>query len=90
MLTLCGRNQYGVWLDRPELDIDLGTPSGAPVQDASGAWQRDYQLGKALVNPSSTQSATVSLPAGTWTDSHGVAHTGQVTLVPNSGLILTR
>ncbi|MEV4395873.1 putative glycoside hydrolase [Nonomuraea sp. NPDC049607] len=89
MLTLCGRNQYGVWLDRPELDVDLGTPTGAPVQDASGAWRRDYQLGKALVNPSSTQSATVTLPPGTWTDSHGVAHTGQVTLIPNSGLILT-
>ncbi|NUR87201.1 MAG: hypothetical protein HOY71_24220 [Nonomuraea sp.] len=88
MLTLCGRFEYGVWLDRPELAIDLGVPTAAPVKDASGAWYRAYEQGRTLVNPSSTLPATVSLPAGTWTDTHGVAHTGQVTLQPNSGLVL--
>ncbi|MGW4797703.1 putative glycoside hydrolase [Nonomuraea sp. NPDC004297] len=90
MLTLCGRFEYGVWLDRPELDVNLGTPTAAPAQDGTGAWYRDYQLGRTLVNPSSTLPAVHTLPTGTWTDTHGVAHTGQVTLQPNSGIVLTR
>ncbi|MFI6817970.1 putative glycoside hydrolase [Nonomuraea sp. NPDC050328] len=90
MLALVGRFDYGYFVDRPELDLDLGAPTAAPAQHAGGLWYRDYQRGRTVVNPSSTATSTLPLPAGTWTDSHGAAHTGQVTLAPNSGLILTR
>lgn len=90
MLALVGRFEYGYFVDRPELNIDLGTPSAAPVKHSSGLWYRDYQRGRTVVNPSSTTTSALPLPAGTWTDNHGAVHAGQVTLAPNSGLILTR
>jgi hypothetical protein len=90
MLALVGRFEYGMFLDSPLLDTDLGTASGAPVHDASGAWTRAYSNGFTIVDPSSTASATVTLPAGDYVDPHGTAYSGSVTLAPNSGLVLTR
>ncbi|MFI1096469.1 putative glycoside hydrolase [Streptomyces sp. NPDC020917] len=88
MLALCGDQQYHVFLDRPELHTDIGSPTAAPSADAGGAWVRSYTGGLALVNPSSTQTTTTALPAGTWTDLHGTTFTGQIVLPPNSGTAL--
>ncbi|WP_329373497.1 putative glycoside hydrolase [Streptomyces sp. NBC_00669] len=88
MLALCGDQQYHVFLDRPELHTDIGAPAAAPYADAGGARARSYTGGLALVNPSSTQATTTALPAGTWTDLRGTAHTGQIVLQPNSGTVL--
>ncbi|SFF30718.1 hypothetical protein SAMN05216251_11193 [Actinacidiphila alni] len=88
MLALCGDQQYHVFLDRPELHTDIGAPSAAPYTDTGGARARAYTGGLALVNPSSTQTTTTALPAGTWTDLRGTAHTGQIALPPNSGTVL--
>lgn len=89
MMTLCGKSQYHVFLDRPELHTDIGTPSSSPVQDTSGAWKRSYTGGRVLVNPSSTATATVTLPAGTWTDMHGATFSGHITMPPNTGTVLS-
>lgn len=89
MMTLCGNGQYHVFLDRPELHTNIGTPSSSAVLDTSGAWKRSYTGGRVLVNPSSTATAIVTLPAGTWTDMHGATYSGHITLAPNSGTVLS-
>lgn len=88
MMTLCGLGEYHVWVDCPQLHTNIGAPSAAPVHDASGAYTRSYQRGLTLVNPSSTATAVVSLPSGTWTDLHGATVSGQLSLPPNSGSVL--
>ena len=88
MLALCGDQQYHVFLDRLELHTDIGSPTAAPSVDAGGARVRSYTGGLAVVNPSSTQTTTTALPAGTWTDLHGTTFTGQIVLPPNSGTAL--
>lgn len=90
MMTLCGVGEYHVWVDCPQLHVDIGQPSGTPVLDASGAYTRQYQRGMALVNPSSTATAVVALPSGTWTDLHGATVSGQLSLPPNSGSVLAQ
>ncbi|OKI54851.1 hypothetical protein [Micromonospora sp. CB01531] len=90
MMTLCGLGQYHVFVDRPELHTNIGTPSTAPVQDTTGAWKRSYTGGRVLVNPSSSQAVTMVLPAGTWTDLHGVTYSGHILVPPNSGTVLSR
>ncbi|MGW7680962.1 putative glycoside hydrolase [Kribbella sp. NPDC054772] len=89
MLTICGVGEYHVFVDCPQLHTDIGTPSAAPVLDASGAYTRRYQRGLTLVNPSSTATAVVTLPSGTWTDLHGTRVSGQLSLPPNSGSVLS-
>ncbi|MFD7160656.1 hypothetical protein ACFV9C_39150 [Kribbella sp. NPDC059898] len=90
MMTLCGLGEYHVWVDCPQLHTNVGTPSAAPVQDASGAYTRAYQRGLTLVNPSSTATAVVTLPSGTFTDLHGRTVSGQLSLAPNSGSVLAQ
>jgi hypothetical protein len=80
---------YGYWYDRPELDADIGVALGDPAESSSGIWERQYSDGMTFVNPSSTQTVTVPLPAGTWTDLEGNTITGSVTLGPTTGTVLT-
>ena len=89
MMTLCGNGQYHVFVDRPELHTNIGTPASSAVLDTTGAWKRSYTGGRVLVNPSSTATVTVTLPAGTWTDMHGATYTGHITMPPNSGTVLS-
>ncbi|MER7250783.1 putative glycoside hydrolase [Kribbella sp. NPDC000426] len=89
MMTLCGVGEYHVFVDCPQLHTNIGTPSAAPVLDASGAYTRSYQHGLTLVNRSSTATAVVTLPAGTWTDLHGSTVSGQLSMPPNSGSVLS-
>ncbi|MEV6964253.1 hypothetical protein AB0M47_03980 [Hamadaea sp. NPDC051192] len=90
LLTLAGRNEYGMFLDRSELYLNIGKAMCDPELTASGAWQRCYQQGLVLVNPSSTLTATVTLPTGNWVDTHGTPYTGTITLPTVSGAVLTR
>lgn len=89
MMALCGVGEYHVFVDCPQLHTNIGTPSAAPVLDASGAYTRLYQHGMTLVNRSSTATAVVTLPAGTWTDLHGATVSGQLSMPPNSGSVLS-
>ncbi|WP_427892350.1 hypothetical protein ACQHIV_05630 [Kribbella sp. GL6] len=90
MMTLCGLGEYHVWVDCPQLHTNIGRPSASPVADASGAYTRAYQRGLTLVNPSSTATAVVTLPSGTFTDLHGRTVSGQLSLAPNSGSVLAQ
>lgn len=70
-----------------EWTVDIGTPLAARYQ-TGGAWRREFTGGTAIVNPSSTQTITVSL-GGTYTDAAGVSYTS-VTLGPTTGIILKK
>ena len=87
LLSVTGGEDYGYFVDAPALNVNLGTASAAPFQTSSSVWERVYSGGIVLVNPSSTQSGTVTLPS-TMTDTHGKVYAGQITVVPNSGVML--
>ena len=66
---------------------DIGTPL-APRYQVGTAWRRDFSAGTAVVNPSSTVSATVSL-GGTFINESG-AQVTSITLAPGTAEILSR
>lgn len=88
MFTLCGLQEYRVFLDRPEIRVDVGAPTGPPTQVASGAWKRCYDNGFVIVNPSSTAAASVTLPPGIWHTVHGLDHVGTTNVGATRGLVL--
>jgi hypothetical protein len=71
----------------PEWTMDVGTPL-EPRRLQSGAWRRNFTGGTVLVNPSTTNTVTVSLEAG-YVASDGKPAT-QITLGPTSGTILSK
>lgn len=79
--------QYGQDDWHPEYNADLGAACG-PRSAQGGAWVRAFAKGRALVNPSSTATVNVTLPAGTYKDLYGNAVAGTVTLGPHSGMVL--
>lgn len=89
MMVMTGLKDYAQFNEIPELEADLGTATTPPIGRGTGLWTRSYAHGMTVVNPSSTGSASLRLPAGTWTDLHGVPYSGQVTVPPNTGLVLT-
>lgn len=89
LLTVCGAQEYGVFLDTPAMHVDLGSPTGAPTQ-SNGAWTRAYSKGWVAVNPSSKMPVSVKLPPGDWVDSHGKTRNGNVELGAVSSLMLLK
>ncbi len=73
--------------DGPELHAPLGEPTGEPQQQGI-LWTRQYQKGLVAVNPSSTETAILSLGAGVFTDVYGQTFTGDIVMQPTSGVIL--
>jgi hypothetical protein len=65
----------------------VGAACGA-MTASGGVYVRSFATGVAIVNPSSSASASYTLPAGTYTDLYGKSVTGTVTLAPHSGLVL--
>ena len=63
-LALVGLQEYGVFLDRPELSVRLGAPTRDP-QRIGAAWMRRYEQGGVIVNPSADPLNFV-LPPGAW------------------------
>jgi hypothetical protein len=89
MLTVCGAQEYGVYMDTPAMHINLGHALAAPVHQAGGAWTRSYSRGMVAVNPASKRAVTVELPQGIWVDSHGKEHSGKMELGSISAVLLT-
>jgi hypothetical protein len=77
----------GGFYDRPEYHAQIGSPTSAMYQ-VQGAWLRSYANGLVLVNPSSSQTFTVPLPADTYQDVYGNPIGTSVTLGIHSGLLL--
>jgi len=90
LLSICGAQEYGKYLDTPALHFNLGHPIAPPVRHSSGEWTRIYSDGLVAVNPQSKVGTSVDLPAGIWMDSHGKAHVKKVDLPPNSGMLLSQ
>jgi hypothetical protein len=70
----------------PEWTIDIGRPRAPRLRVGAQAWRRDYTGGTAVLNASSTASATVQL-GGSYLTPEGVPVT-EVTLKPLTGLVL--
>ncbi len=76
---------YGTFYDRPEYHVQIGSPTSARYQ-SQGVQMRNYSGGLAIVNPSSSQTYTVSL-GQQYTDMYGQTQ-ATVTLSPTSGVVL--
>jgi len=85
---------YHLWLNRPEVWIPLGNPTGSwrvaagTVADASGAlFARDFEYGIVLVNPTEQQSYEFTLPRAykNW-DGQVVPAGTRITIGPKTGL----
>ena len=79
---------YGTYDNRPELKMNIGKPSAAPVKSAGQAWMRTYEHGLVYVNPSSKDSVTVPLPAGQWLRMNNETVENQLKIPPASGVVL--
>jgi hypothetical protein len=85
-MYITGYQQYGYVFLRPEYSAQIGSAAGAMYQ-SQNVYMRDFTNGKAIVNPSSSQSYTIALPQGTYNDLYGNA-VNSVTLAPVSGIVL--
>lgn len=69
-----------------------GLEIGSPISDPAhvlNAWVRNYENGSVVVNPLSNDTASYTVPAGTWADQFGNAVTpGANTLQPASGIVI--
>jgi hypothetical protein len=87
-LWISGPQEYGSYLSTPEYGVQVGYPLGSSYQ-SQNVYMRDYSNGLTIVNPSSTQSFGVTLPAGTYQDMYGNA-VSNTTLSAHSGLVLVK
>jgi len=85
-IYICGRQQYGHMFTMPEYWAPIGAATDAMYR-SQNVYMRDFTNGKAIVNPSTNVTYTVSLPANAYKDLYGHA-VGVVTLGPESGIVL--
>jgi hypothetical protein len=93
-LFYSGQQQYGSYLNHPELNAPIGMPISNMFQD-QGIYWRLYSNGVVLANPNASQSFTVNLDtinvdAIGDTDLSGKAAGQTVTMAPHSGLVLLK
>lgn len=85
-LTITGNQEYGYLFLTPEYDAPIGAAKDI-MYKSQDVYMRDFTNGKAIVNPSSTQSYTVTLPSGVYKDLYGNSQ-NSITLGPRSGIVL--
>lgn len=79
---------YGSDLRYDEYNIQIGSPKG-PMYQTQNVYMRDYSHGLSIVNPSATNSYTVTLNADShYHDVSGNPFGQTITLPPHSGLVL--
>jgi hypothetical protein len=78
---------YPTWPHLPEYDVSVGHPC-AEMTMSQGVYVRDFSKGLVLVNPSRSDSFTVTLPPGNFTDLDGGPLAGNVLLAPLAGKVL--
>jgi hypothetical protein len=83
--TASGQQDYGRILLYPEYSLAVGKPTGAATRSGD-AWERSYEGGLALVNPSGRR-VTVPLQ-GQYVDENGQQYSGSIVLEKTSGQIL--
>jgi hypothetical protein len=82
-----GEQDYGVFYPLPEYHAPIGSPTDDAHPD-SGVYVRHFTNGVAYVNPSSTRSYVVTVPASK--DLYGASVSGAIHLAPHTGVILLR
>jgi Hypothetical glycosyl hydrolase family 15 len=82
------QQDYGVLHWYPQYERPIGEPTGAPAEQPSGAYLREFTGGLALVNPT-LAAAEVILPVGVWYDGQGDAVSGSTVLAAQQGEVLT-
>ena len=81
------KDQAGALHWRPEWDVKLGKPLGPFQELANGTYSRDFENGKVLVNPLSTNAVVTGLSGyRNWQNGQLV---NNLTLPPYSGALLT-
>lgn len=85
--TVNGVQGYGADRRRPEYSAPIGSPRSEIYQDQNVYW-RDYSNGLVVVNPSNTNSYTVTTKASTYDDLYGNHVNQTFTLPPHSGMVL--
>jgi len=81
------KDQAGALHWRPEWDVKLGKPLGPFQKLANGSYSRDFEKGKVLVNPLSTNAVVTGLSGyQNWVNGQQV---NNLTLPPYSGALLT-
>ena len=79
---------YGADLRYDEYNIQIGSPKG-PMYQTQNVYMRDYSHGLSIVNPSATDSYTVTLNAdGHYRDVSGDLVGQTITMPPHSGMVL--
>jgi putative glycosyl hydrolase-like family 15 (GHL15) protein len=75
----------------PEYDTAqaLGVPLGSFTRAANGVYERDFQNGVVLVNPTTTSIGAFTIGGGTYSGV-GLTNVSQVSMGPTSALILLR
>ena len=87
-MTITGYQEYGSLYTTSEYFAKVGSATNTMYQ-SQGVYMRDFSNGKAIVNPSSTQSYTVNLPANTYKDLYGNSKSS-ITLGAASGIVLLK
>jgi hypothetical protein len=93
-LFYSGQQQYGSYLNHPEMNAQIGMPISDMFQD-QGVYWRLYSNGVVLVNPSSTQTFTVNLDtvnvdATADVDLYGQVAGQKITMGPHTGTVLLK
>ena len=80
--------KYGDDTRYPQYNAQIGVPDGAMYQSQKIYW-RNYSNGLSIVNPSNTNTFTVTLPVGKHYVDLNKGSVGQtITMPPHSGLVL--
>jgi hypothetical protein len=87
-IYISGEQEYGTLLIAPEYSAaQVGTATDTFYAD-QGVYRRDFTNGLVFVNPSSTNSFTVTVPTRTYKDLYGNAQGPRITLAPASAITL--
>jgi len=87
-IAITGVQEYGHILTTPEYSATIGHALGVMVQ-SQNVYMRDFSNGLAIVNPSSSQSFTITLLPDTYLDLYG-NNLDTITLEPHSGIVLLK
>jgi Hypothetical glycosyl hydrolase family 15 len=85
-VVMTGQQQYGSLDLLPEYKAQIGSPTD-DMYLSQYVYMRDYTNGMAIVNPSASNTYTVTL-SGTHHDLYGNPISGAITLAPHSGAVL--
>jgi len=89
-LAITGEN-YGEYVDFPQLHLDIGRPLGA-FAVTGGVYHREFARALVLLNPSATTPVSYDLGSESpWLDPRSQQHLrGTVQLAPGTALVLIR